>query len=79
MSLYVYTFKSSDGTLTTSNGCNLFQGAKRVGITIVRADFLPKWYLSSVKFEDRVRTIWGIMEGSSYPCSFIVSQGYSRL
>ena len=76
MSKYTYTFKSATQEIVSS-GCNLISAAEKAGILITIIRPLGTHELQSTKFEDRVRTIYGILKGTMGSTRFEVSQKYS--
>lgn len=60
MSAYIYTFISEHGygEAKEIEAYNLFNGAKKLGIEITRADRHTNCYLASTPFDKRERFVW---------------------
>jgi hypothetical protein len=75
----MYKYKFIKGNkIIEAVGCNIWSAAEDCGIRITKALKLSKWYLQETKFEDRVRTVWGIKNGEMQSSSYQVHQTYNR-
>ncbi len=61
MSTYIYTFILNNKEQEVE-ACNLFTGAKKLGIEITRAERHSHYYLSSTPFDKRERYVWSGMK-----------------
>jgi hypothetical protein len=75
--MYGYKFIKGD-EIIEGVGYNIWSGAENCGIRITKAFKLSKWYLQETKFEDRVRTVYGIKSGEMQSSSYEVHQKYNK-